>query len=704
MTAWFLGPKAEHGDFMLNLLTYIYQDYIHWRRNYFPTDPVVISRTRRREHEPWQDRVTTRIDTILNNLKADFPFYSPRYIAHMTSEQTIPSILGYFAGMLYNPNNVTDEAAPVTVRLELEVGRIVAEMLGYNPQQTWAHLCSGGTVANLEALWVARMVQFVPLILQEYCQQEQLDFQVECANGQQALLRDLGPNECMGLAPNQSILMTRQLARYAVEGLGREQQMVIQTLNGFVRSSAYNVKLRGFDAVTRKLAMRPVIYASSAAHYCLAKVANILGYGEDSVRLIPTTATFRMDIDALQTALRAQSQDEYTAAVVGIVGSTEEGAVDPVHQIVEVRSAVAREQNRSFWLHLDAAWGGYLRSLFCGHAFTPQSTQSLDELCHLYKNAIHAYSLPQSPSPLTLPQPTPEAVMWDDPDVYKALLAMPEADSMVVDPHKLGYIPYPAGIVAFRNALVTELMTQRAQYISDEPEGIQAIDTLIEIKAVGPYILEGSKPGAAATACWLAHTTIPLTIHGHGQIMRATVLSAQRLYRYLQSHLADFEQMEAACGFGGPHQTRCGHPFAFVPLYKPDSNIVCFVCLPMQWEGDQLVRAAMPLAAINQLNRQIHDALDIPKAARGALTPYAKEYFVSQTNFEQSQYPATALAPLLERLQIAPQEYAEQGLIVLRSTVMNPLYDIAQTEGMEYLLGFVQHLHKVARYTILQIE
>ncbi len=126
--AWFLGPKAENADLWQELLSYTFQDYAHWRRNYFPGDPVTISRVRRREPETssWTDGLTTHLDGALNDLKAHFPFYSPRYIAHMLSEQTLPSVLGYFAGMLYNPNNVTDEAAPVTVNLELEVGKMVA--------------------------------------------------------------------------------------------------------------------------------------------------------------------------------------------------------------------------------------------------------------------------------------------------------------------------------------------------------------------------------------------------------------------------------------------------------------------------------------------------------------------------------------------------------------------------------------------------
>ncbi|NJN93249.1 MAG: hypothetical protein HC875_03710 [Anaerolineales bacterium] len=530
MAAWFLGPKAEHSDLLLDLLTHILQDHVHWRRNYFPNDPVVISRERRREHGIWQDQLNAHLDTILNNLKADFPFHSPRYIAHMISEQTIPSILGYFAGMLYNPNNVTDEAAPVTVRLELEVGRMVAEMLGYNPKKAWAHLCSGGTIANLEALWVARMVQFVPFIVRDYCQAHALNFRVKTANGQQALLGEVSDRELIGLRPNEAVFMIRKLARYEVEELGREQETVLNAINSFVRVSDYNVKLRGFGAVSRKVGLRPVIFSSAAAHYCLAKAANVLGYGEDCLRLVPVTFRFRLDAAALASMLAELSPQEYIAAVVGVVGTTEEGAVDPIHEIARLRDELARTRNQSFWLHVDAAWGGYLRSIFCGHALPRSETQNLDETCARYVEAINAqerlsgeFLRPSASTPLT-------KIAWDSPDVYKAFIAMPEADSMAIDPHKMGYIPYPAGLVAFKNGLVTELMTQRAQYISDEREGVKAIDQLVEIKAVGPYILEGSKPGAAATACWLAHTTIPLTVHGHGKIVRTTLLNAKKLF------------------------------------------------------------------------------------------------------------------------------------------------------------------------------
>jgi hypothetical protein len=293
---------------------------------------------------------------------------------------------------------------------------------------------------------------------------------------------------------------------------------------------------------------------------------------------------------------------------------------------------------------------------------------------------------------------TRATVAWDDPEVYRAFLAMPQADSVVVDPHKLGYVPYPAGVVAFKNGLVTELMTQQARYISEETEGVKAIDALADINAVGPYILEGSKPGAAATACWLAHKTIPLDAQGHGSIMRATVLNARKLHWHLSQHRANFRRYEAE----DSATTSAAHPFTFLPLSEPDTNIVCFIVRPMMWHTDALVPADTSLALINHINRRMHEALDIPKPERGTQMPYAKEYFVSRTVFEPTQYSCDALMPLLHALHIDTDDYARNHLTVLRSTAMNPLYQTAQDAGMDYLAGFVKHLHKVARFIVAE--
>lgn len=703
LAAWFLGPRAENAALWQEMFAYIFQDYIHWRRNYFPSDPVVVSRVQRRSdsHEAWVDSLAAALDETLNKLKQHFPFHSPRYIAHMLSEQTLPSVLGYFAGMLFNPNNVTAEAAPITVELELEVGRMVAAMLGFNPKRAWAHITSGGTVANLEALWVARSVQFAPLMVQEFCAERSLPFRIQRPSGQATAISDLSAPDLLALRPNEAILMWRKLARYLHEELRQPLDEVLAAINAHLLQSKFNPSQAGLPAVLGRVGLRPVILASAAAHYSIVKTANILGYGEAAVRSVPVTPRFQMDVDALRAMLDGLAADEYVAAVVGIVGTTEEGAVDPIHEIHFLREARERTHARSFWFHVDAAWGGYIRSLFCGLDL-PQLPHGspLEAICDQYVRALRMEEKVTLEAGTKHKVRKTSEVRWAERSTYAAFLAMADADSTTVDPHKLGFVPYPAGIVAFRNGLVTEHIIERAQYISDEAGGIKAIDQPPRIDAVGPYILEGSKPGAAALACWLAHQTIPLNVHGHGQIVRTTLLNAKKLFKHLVHHRHSFDELHAEAT-GEEH---CPLPFTFVPLFEPDTNIVCFVARPLRWEDGKLLPDDWRLPWINLLNELVYAATSIAPLDGRRPPPAVQPFFVSRTRFEQRQYDATSIAPVLERAGVQPEDYRRHGLFVLRSTVMNPWYDEAEAAGMDYLRGFVQHLHSAAASAMQQVE
>ena len=711
LAAWFLGPRGENAAVWQEMFAYIFQDYVHWRRNYFPSDPVVVSRVRRRsdDHEAWVDTLAAALDETLNKLKQHFPFHSPRYIAHMLSEQTLPSVLGYFAGMLFNPNNVTAEAAPITVELELEVGRMMAGMLGFNPKRAWAHITSGGTVANLEALWVARTVQFAPLMVQEFCIERSLPFHIQRPSGSTAPIQELSPADLLALRPNEAILLWRKLARTLHEEQGQPLAEVLKQINDHIAGSKFNAGHAGLPTVLQATGLRPLIFASAAAHYSIAKTANILGYGEAAVRSVPVTPRFQMDMDALRAMLDSMAPDEYVAAVVGIVGTTEEGAVDPIHEIHFLREERQRTRERSFWLHVDAAWGGYMRSLFCGLEIEqlPHGS-SLEAICDQYVRVLRMTQKVTLEAGTGRKARKTSEVRWADRNVYAAFLAMADADSTTVDPHKMGFTPYPAGIVAFRNGLVTEHIVERAQYISDEAGGIKAIDQPPRIDAVGPYILEGSKPGAAALSCWLAHKTIPLTADGHGQIVRTTLLSAKKLFKLLAHHRHVFDELhgEATNEAGGESggAERSPLPFTFVPLFEPDTNIVCFVARPMRSEDGRLVPNDWRLPWINLLNELIYAATSIAPIDGRRPPPTVQPYFVSRTRFEQRQYDAASIAPVLERAGVQAADYRRHGLFVLRSTVMNPWYGEAEQAGVDYLAGFVQHLHTAAAGAMQQVE
>ena len=72
----------------------------------------------------------------------------------------MPAMLGYFATMFYNPNNVALEASPISTIAEMEVGLQLSELFGYNVDPNnknlplaWGHVTCDGTIANLEATW-----------------------------------------------------------------------------------------------------------------------------------------------------------------------------------------------------------------------------------------------------------------------------------------------------------------------------------------------------------------------------------------------------------------------------------------------------------------------------------------------------------------------------------------------------------------------
>ncbi len=693
LTAWFLGPRAENATVWTELFEHIFTDYVHWRRNYFPTDPWIVGRARRRspEHESWYDLLTTNLDAILSELKYHFPLHSPRYIAHMVSEQSLPAVLGHFAGLLYNPNNVTGESAPITVALELEVGRMIATMLGYQPRKAWAHICSGGTLATIESLWVARSVQLAPFIARDFCREQSLAFRLRTPSGVERPLAELDDATVVALRPQETVTLFRSLARQLQEDSGEPADMVLTRLNDYASGSRWNVARRGIGAVLGASGLRPVVFASAAAHYSVAKACNLLGYGEDALRLVPVNSRFQMDVGALETAMAGLAPEEYIAAVIGIVGTTEEGAVDPVHRITALRGRRELEQNRSFWLHIDAAWGGYLRALFNGlpvhHLPVGASIESAAEE---YARVLQVRERFEVDLGLDQPDVRTFEVQWEDRETYAAFLAMAEGDSTTIDPHKMGYVPYPAGVVAFKNGLVTEFITQRAQYLSEEGEGIGSFDAPVGITAFGPHILEGSKPGAAALSCWLAHRTIPLTHEGHGKIVRTSLLSARRLGRLLGIHAQLFPRLERERVPNAPAST----PFTFLTITEPETNIVCYVARPMRWEGGVMLPAETPLPAINALNQQVYAAASIPGSRSHQLSA-AQPFFISRTRFEEEQYRSESLRPLLARLGVSEEAYRREGLFVLRSTVMNPWHGEAEKVGMDYLYEFLRFLHRV---------
>jgi glutamate/tyrosine decarboxylase-like PLP-dependent enzyme len=91
---------------------------------------------------------------LRERLRDNYPFFHPRYVGQMLKPPHPAAIIGYVTAMVVNPNNHALDGGPATARMEKEVVAQLAAMFGFD--QHLGHLTSSGTIANLEALFVAR--------------------------------------------------------------------------------------------------------------------------------------------------------------------------------------------------------------------------------------------------------------------------------------------------------------------------------------------------------------------------------------------------------------------------------------------------------------------------------------------------------------------------------------------------------------------
>jgi len=643
ISGWFAGPKAENGDWFAEAVSRIVSDYHAWRRNYFPEDGVVVDSAARHGAEPFRDHFEDRLIELLARLKHDVPFHSPRYAGHMIAEQTLPGIAGYLAAMLYNPNNVASEAAPVTVRLELEAAQMIARMLGH-PPDGWAHLTGGGTIANIEALWIARSVKYLPLAVAEA--RATLGMAARDSSDASHDRRSL-----LGMSPCAALGGYAQLFTDAAASLGAGPATVSRVHHALLRSR-FHAAQRGMASVTGALGSMPVVLVPETHHYCFEKAVDVLGLGRDALVSIRVDADFRMRVDDLESRLhQADQTGQHVLAVVPVVGTTEEGAVDPIDQVLSLRTAREAAGLGSFWIHADAAYGGYLRTL------TVPTRAGLGPPVATVKVAGAIRNIP-----IELPHR----------HACDALDLLGECDSITIDPHKLGYVPYPAGCVCFRSSLVKPLARQHAPYLAEGPADPA---TEQRTEAIGVYVLEGSKPGAAAAAVWLSHTLIPLDTTGHGALVRQTIRNACELHALLEGYPRFLQE----AGQQAP-------PVRAVCLCAPGSNIVCYAFAP--------AATAPPLALdqINAANEAVYRRFSVQAGQRVTGQPF----FVSRTTLSSAQYAPETVGGFLNHLRVPVDQYLAHGVFLLRSVLMNPWYEQAKARARYFVSELVAEMYSAA--------
>jgi glutamate/tyrosine decarboxylase-like PLP-dependent enzyme len=101
-----------------------------------------------------EERFAEAFAEFADRMRDNYPYYHPSYAGQMLKPPHPAAVAGYLAAMLVNPNNHALDGGKVTSQMEKEVVAQLAGMFGFGTHL--GHLTSSGTIANLEALYVAR--------------------------------------------------------------------------------------------------------------------------------------------------------------------------------------------------------------------------------------------------------------------------------------------------------------------------------------------------------------------------------------------------------------------------------------------------------------------------------------------------------------------------------------------------------------------
>lgn len=160
-------------------------------------------------------------------------------------------------------------------------------------------------------------------------------------------------------------------------------------------------------------------YASKAAHGCITKAMDIAGLGSDALRCIAVDESHRIDVAALRAQIaRDRAIGLQPFLVVASAGTVDIGAIDDLVAI----ATLCREQK--LWFHVDGAFG---------------------------------------------------ALAILSPELAPRLAGIERADSIALDFHKWGQVPYDAGFLMVRDGeRHRDAFAAPAAYLRRETRGLAA--------------------------------------------------------------------------------------------------------------------------------------------------------------------------------------------------------------------------------------
>ncbi|MBE0639402.1 MAG: hypothetical protein IH598_12865 [Bacteroidales bacterium] len=537
--------------------------------------------------------------------------------------------------MLYNPNNVVGEASPATTKMELDYINSLCKMVGYKScdklkgTYSWGHLCSGGTTANIEAMWVARNIKYYPLsvklasILIPEC-----GFLGDAwinSSGKDKDIKSLSFNDLFNLPFSEILDLKDEIYKLS-------QQVNISALEMKTMIDKYAVTNMGVYGIHHKIETLevnkeqidlPKVYIAKSNHYSWEKALDIIGLGRDQLIKIDIDHGFRMNIEDLKNKFRESGSP--TLAVIGILGSSKQGSIDPIDEIVDFRSKKESE-GYSFVIHIDGAYGGYFPAVFKQNAESDEFSTDEDILNYLREKRNNLFYC-NNESTINN--------KW-----CEKIKAISKSDSIAIDPHKMGYIPYPAGSILFADTRMKDFISYEPSYLNKPTDSKDLGNAFL-----GQWTLEGSRPGAAAAACYLSNLVLPFNQSGHGQLIRNSMYAADIFWNSIKKFNEDVTiNME----------------FQVNPLYIPETNIVSYVV-----SAPNIIRKTKFL---NKLNNLLYEIFSV----KGDSIIPAQNFIIAKDAFDYQDIPNNTLLTSCG-IDEENADNTQDKITILSSVFMNPL-------------------------------
>jgi len=110
-----------------------------------------------RENKESTEDILEILIEVAERMKDNYPYHHPMYAGQMLKPPHPVARLAYTLALWLNPNNHALDGGRASSAMEKEAVAELAHMFGW--VEHLGHLCSGGTMANMEALWISSQIQ-----------------------------------------------------------------------------------------------------------------------------------------------------------------------------------------------------------------------------------------------------------------------------------------------------------------------------------------------------------------------------------------------------------------------------------------------------------------------------------------------------------------------------------------------------------------